>query len=246
MWTRAELKSKAKNVLRKHYLHAFIVSLILVFVSGEVNNKGGLMDFKWETGSESFAMFAILASLIGFVLFVLFVLFNIFVGGPLEVGGRKYYIKATENDESDLSHVTSMFHSEYYGNVVITMLYQKVIIFLWFLALIVPGIIKMYAYSMVPYILADNPEISHKEALKLSDEMTYTHKLDMFVLDISFIGWYILGGILFGIGQFLVNPYVDATKAQLYRVLKREIIAENLAEESDFRSKGMDDPALLK
>lgn len=245
MWSRSELKAKAKNALRKHYIHAFIASFVLVFAAGELNNKGGFLDFEWSANGGNLPIwngFVAMMAIFGILLFVGVVLFSIFVGGPLEVGARKYYVETTQYDDSQLSNITSIFGSSYYGNVVIGMVYQKIVIFLWFLALIVPGIVKAYAYSMVPYILAENPGMNIKDAMKLSDDMTYTHKMDMFILDLSFIGWYILGSLLFGIGSFFVNPYVDMTKGYLYLTLKEDIIEENLADESDFIS---DDPAMF-
>lgn len=91
--------------------------------------------------------------------------------------------------------------------------------FLWFLLLIIPGIIKAFEYSMVPYILTNNTNLTSAEAIKISRELTYGHKFDMFVLILSFIGWYLLGSLFFGIGVFFVNPYYEATKARLYLVL---------------------------
>mgnify|MGYP006295230481 CR=1 FL=1 len=88
--------------------------------------------------------------------------------------------------------------------------------------LIIPGIIKSYAYRMVPYILAENPKIGHRRALDLSNKMTRGEKWKIFVLDLSFIGWFILGALFFGIGVFFVQPYYDATNSELYIKLKKE------------------------
>lgn len=113
------------------------------------------------------------------------------------------------------------------------MLYKSVLIILWTLLLIIPGIIKSYAYRMVPYILADNPEISHKRAIEISNAMTYGQKFDIFVLDLSFIGWYILGALALGIGVLFVNPYVNATEAELYLVLRQEAIDTGICSQEE-------------
>lgn len=84
-----------------------------------------------------------------------------------------------------------------------------------------PVIIKQYSYRMTPWILADNPQIGYKRALKLSMQMTRGHKWGMFVLDLSFIGWYILGMMACGIGVFFVMPYYLAVQAELYARLRR-------------------------
>jgi uncharacterized membrane protein len=92
------------------------------------------------------------------------------------------------------------------------------------LLLIIPGIVKSYAYSMVPYILADNPNIGYSRAVELSNQMTEGHKFDIFVLELSFIGWYLLGMLLIFVGMLFVRPYEDATKAELYIVLRQNAL----------------------
>jgi uncharacterized membrane protein len=73
---------------------------------------------------------------------------------------------------------------------------------------------------MVPYILADNPHIGYDRALKLSMAMTKGYKADIFFLQLSFIGWYLLGALCLGVGVLFVNPYQRATMAEMYLVLK--------------------------
>ena len=87
--------------------------------------------------------------------------------------------------------------------------------------LALPVIIKGYSYRMTPWILADNPQIGYKRALKLSIQLTRGHKWGIFVLDLSFIGWFILGGLLCGIGIMFVMPYFQAVQAELYARLRR-------------------------
>ena len=92
---------------------------------------------------------------------------------------------------------------------------------LWSLLLVIPGIIKAYEYRMIPYILGDNPNIDREEAFALSNMMMQGNKGKAFVLDLSFLGWYILNGMTLGIlGIFYVNPYVNQTNAALYLKLK--------------------------
>ena len=91
---------------------------------------------------------------------------------------------------------------------------------LWSLLFYIPGIIKAYSYSMAPYILAENPELTARQALNLSKEITYGHKMELFVLDLSFIGWCLLGAITFGLAFIYVAPYMNATKANFYNAIK--------------------------
>ena len=90
---------------------------------------------------------------------------------------------------------------------------------------------------MVPYILADNPEIGHSRAIKLSNEMTRGEKWDIFVLDLSFLGWFILGSLAFGIGILFVQPYYDATNAELYIKLRQNAIDNGLTSKNELKIK---------
>jgi uncharacterized membrane protein len=107
-----------------------------------------------------------------------------------------------------------------------TMFIKNLLVFLWTLLFIVPGIIKSYAYRMVPYLLAENPDLDYLEAIRLSEKMTLGHKFDIFILDLSFIGWYLLGLLACGVGIIFVRPYQDATNAELYLVLKNNVMDE--------------------
>lgn len=114
----------------------------------------------------------------------------------------------------------SAFRSGYYGNVVKTMFFRDLFTFLWSLLFIIPGIIKSYEYKMVPYLLAEYPDMDRKEVFARSRDMMYGQKWNTFVLDLSFIPWNILSTITFGlVGLFYVSPYQDATYAELYDAL---------------------------
>lgn len=101
-------------------------------------------------------------------------------------------------------------------------LLMTVLVFLWTLLLIVPGIIKSLAYSMAPYILKEDPEIGYMDALRKSEAMMQCHKMELFVLYLSFIGWILLGCITFGIGMLWVSPYIYGTVGLYYEDLKAE------------------------
>lgn len=88
------------------------------------------------------------------------------------------------------------------------MVLRDVFIFLWSLLFLIPGVIKHYSYRMVPYILADDPEIGAMDAITLSRQMMDGHKWNTFVLDLSFLGWDLLSALTLGLlGVFYVNPY---------------------------------------
>ncbi|MBO5454590.1 MAG: DUF975 family protein [Clostridia bacterium] len=91
---------------------------------------------------------------------------------------------------------------------------------LWGLLFIIPGIIKMYSYSMAPYILAENKQMPALEAIRRSKEMMNGHKMDLFELLLSFIGWDLLGVVTFGIAYIWITPYQNATMVNFYNTIK--------------------------
>ena len=87
-------------------------------------------------------------------------------------------------------------------------------------------VILAYAYAMVPYLLRDYPELTATEALRTSRQMMRGHKWDLFVLDLTFIGWMILCCFTLGIGFIWLQAYMSAAHAHFYEDLKAEMIVE--------------------
>ncbi len=231
MWTREQLKTRAKAVLRNCYWSAFLVSLVIMFVGGGSNggSSGGSSNVVRNRFSDDYFNYFDYAFFFSIIIAVvlIIILIRLFLGYILEVGGRKYFIRAAENDV-DMNYLGFGFKKGRYINIIKAMLYRSVLTFLWTLLLIIPGIIKGYAYRMVPYILADNPEIGYNRAVELSNNMTMGHKFDIFVLDLSFIGWYLLGMLALFIGTWFVMPYENATNAELYLVLRADALTQGL------------------
>ena len=92
--------------------------------------------------------------------------------------------------------------------------------FLWSLLFIIPGIVKGYSYSMAMYVLADNKGKSAKECIAESKAMTNGHKMELFVLDLSFIGWYLLSALTCGLALLYLVPLLNATHANVYETIK--------------------------
>ena len=154
MWTREELKRRAKDVLRANYWTAFVVSLVLVFVSREGSSGGGSnsgVNFTQGNGDNLFRYLPIILT-VGLVVLLL----SIFIFYNLEIGGRRFFLRAAEG-KSNIGYLGSAFGDGQYFPIIGTMFLKDIFLMLWTLLLIIPGIIKYYAYKMVPYILADNP-----------------------------------------------------------------------------------------
>lgn len=149
-----------------------------------------------------------------------FTVLNIFVFNVLNIGCCGFFV-ANAAAPSNFNPVGAGFNGSAYTTNVLTMFLRDLFTALWSLLFVIPGIIKAYEYCMIPYILADNPGISRKEAFKLSKEMMAGNKWRTFILDLSFIGWAFLNAITFGIvGVFWLSPYRCQTKANLYLALR--------------------------
>lgn len=108
-----------------------------------------------------------------------------------------------------------------YWRVVLLYFFTSLFVTLWSLLLIIPGIIAGISYSFAPYILMDNPEMEPLDAIKLSKKMTDGYKAELFTVWLSFIGWFFVGMITFGIAMFWVYPYISTTYALYYDALKQ-------------------------
>ena len=228
MWNRQQVKEQAKQIMKRNYWKMFVVTLLAGILTGEKTTIiERVQDFASNNLSYDaqpifyspnfqyiFYSFISVASILG-------ILYTIFIGNVIVVGKNGYFIK-NHNDNPELSEIFNGFKGNYL-NVVKIMFLIDLKTLLWLLLLIVPGLIKAYEYSMIPYLLAENPNISTSEAFSLSKQMTTGQKMDLFVLDLSFIGWGFLGLICCGIGLLFVQPYPEATKAEVYLILKQQV-----------------------
>ena len=168
---------------------------------------------------------------VGVILIALIaVAYIILIAEPLRVAGKKYFLEAREEENVKIGVMKEIFKKGNWKNVTITMFIKNIYNLLWFLT-IIGGFIKFYEYKMIPYILADNPNMERKEAFRLSKKMMKHNKWKTFILDFTFILWNILSLITFGFLNILyVNPYQAATLAELYVTLRNKNI--ELVEES--------------
>lgn len=166
------------------------------------------------------------ARAVGITIFILIIMFALvflyalqaLLVNPFRVGLGRFMIKSID-DRAKVREVAYGFdHS--YKNIVKTMFHYNMRVFLWSLLFIIPGFYKEYQYRLVPYILAEHPDMDYKEALQKSRDLMNGQKWKAFVLDLSFILWHIFGLITCGIGEiFYVSPYHNLTLAALYRKL---------------------------
>ena len=237
MWSRAELKQNAKNVLRNNYWMAFLVSLVAGILTGSSGSAGGAGNSAGNLVDQAAHNDPVTAKAVLFTLLVMAMVFTLcmaiglafgfFVSGPIKIGKSRYYLESRETTSSFGKLFYGFSHSYLSGAA--AMFLTNLFIGLWSLLFIVPGIVKGLAWSQVPYLLAENPGMSGKRARELSDRMTYGHKWDIFVLHLSFLGWILLGCLACGVGTLFVTPYVEATSAELYAVLRGNALTNGWA-----------------
>ena len=255
MWTRKELKARAKAAFKANYWKCVLVALILVLMSSAADNGPrsnvrqteeidelsadqqqvmemmsdlglndgrlkylvlvGMQHFSPRHGSKlAFSLGgAGLASLV----------LSILVFNPLIVGCYRFFLQNGRGD-GNLKHLGVGFQDGW-GNVVLVMFLKNLFLVLWTLLFIIPGLVKIYSYRLVPYLLKEHPELKGTEAITLSRKMMKGHKWNAFVLDLSFLGWILLSILTLGIlNIFYVWPYMSATDAELYKAIYTEYV----------------------
>lgn len=200
------------------------------FVKGAVLEQAGrARDMIWGSGHGAlWWAAALIIVVVVLAAFVVVLAVDIFLVNPFEVGGMRFMRKSVE-DVAQVRELGYAFdHS--YKNVVRVMFFKELYIFLWSLLFIIPGIVKMYQYLLVPYLLSEQPDLERDEALRRSREMMAGNKWKAFVLGLSFILWDFLGAMTLGIVTVLyVQPYRHLTHAALYETLKKTYVIENAA-----------------
>ena len=177
-----------------------------------------------QMGNSIFAekwLFVLLASLLcnailGISSIVSFVLYGVIMVGLSAFTLRLVRDPAGPARFEDLLYG---FTGERFGRSFVVGLLQSLYIFLWSLLFVIPGIVKSYSYAMTFYISLDHPEMTASDCITESRRMMDGQKMRLFLLDLSFIGWYIVGALCFGIGTLWVNAYHSMARANFYEDL---------------------------
>ena len=223
-----ELRAKAWASLKGKYWKAFFVVLVLgvlvsfgsAFITWSQNliDMVNMVDPAEMDNTMKIGALVVLGSASG--LAIIGFIISLFVGNAAEVGLCNYFIKNADSKPS-FKDAFSGFKVKY-GRNIGTLLLVGIKIVLWSILFVIPGIIKTYEYAIIPYILADDAEISSKDAFKKANQMMKGNKWRLFKLEFSFIGWYILCFFTLGLGTFFLMPYINAANAEFYLELKNK------------------------
>ncbi len=240
MWDRKELKERGKKSLHRNYWMTVLVTFILSILTGTAGSGRSAGDAVSDVLTESEGSITDVIGAVGTTIFAIGILFlviwtivllivRIFVSNLFEIGCMRFYEENTER-KAAFGLIVEGFRHGQYGKNVLTLFLRDLYIFLWTLLLIIPGIIKAYQYSMIPYILAENPNISRERAFELSKEMMKGQIWEAIVLDLSYIGWGILGAITLNIVNILyTSPYRQSAWAELYKVNRQTVLDQGEA-----------------
>lgn len=194
-------KNRALSALENKWGNFVLITFVYGFIIGITQVLSGDKDSS-----------AIL-HLIGLVLFILAL--------PLTWGYQTLFLGAVRGGEATAKDMFEGYNKELFSRVLTTTLLYYVYVFLWSLLLLIPGCIKSYSYAMTPYILKDNPEMKNNAAIEESMRMMDGHKLELFLLDLSFIGWAILSILTCCIGFLWLVPYMNMARVNFYEDLKK-------------------------
>ena len=252
MWTRSLLKKNAWDNLKGYYWPALGVSVLSSVLGGNPCSSGGggfggggssLSNLSEQSGSGSGGSGSDMdpALIVGIIIGVLVVFvfamalamaIQAFLGLPVQCGVRKYFVSARNGDQS-FDHMFDNFRNGNYKVTVKSMFSYYIEIFLWSLLFIIPGVIKGYEYFLVPFLIAENPNIDIKRAKEISRQTMDGEKINLWVLQLSFIGWYLLGMLACGLGTIFVMPYQLATEAEFYMCMRAKMLSFGYTSEEE-------------
>lgn len=215
---RIRIKENGKLHYQNNKWQNVLVVLINVLIAG------GVQVIVRVSNQEAFLM--MFMSLVSIAVTIL--LTNI-----VAMGSATWFHRSIKTEGLKMEEMFWTFKEDYGGNVLMMFLISLYTA-LWSMLFVIPGIVKGYSYSLAMYIKSENPQISASQAIELSKKMTNGRKMDLFVLDLSYIGWFLLSGITFNIlGILYVLPYYQAAKAFAYEEIKEEALANQTVSEAE-------------
>ena len=213
-----QIRLKARESLKGEYWYAVLTAFVASIFGALLVNGGSFSVNVEERFSE---LVTKLPAIIKWYLMIVgsaagaLSLVNLILGGVIQVGYADYLLKQHDREIHSTKDIFSKF--DYFAQGFLQLLLRNIFTALWTLLFIIPGIVKSFAYAMTPFIMAENPDMSAKEAIKLSQEKMMGHKGELFWLGLTFFGWSLLATLTGGIGYIFLNPYMNAAYAAFYR-----------------------------
>lgn len=230
-----DFRAWARDALRGHWGTAIAVSLVASLLAGGSGSTSQveLKQSLDELGISSFLSREIVTVIL--TVSVVMALLSLVIGGVVQLGQSSFYLNLIKGRQARFSDLFGQFHRLWKGFCM--QFIMGLFIFLWSLLLVVPGIIAAYRYAMVPYLMAEFPDLGVMDAMAESKRLMHGNKARLFCLQLSFLGWTLLSALTLGIGMLWVNPYSHAAEAAFYMtVTGREGIwrPENLETSTEY------------
>lgn len=219
--TSSELRRIARENLSGNWGISVGVALVAAILGGNMVGVGSNLNYNINENTVRnlppvfWTVLLPLASCAGILSLTALIL-----GGVVELGYAKFLLKQHDKKELRFSDLFSQF--DRFGTGFAQKFLRILYTTLWTLLFIIPGIVKSLSYAMTPFILEDHPEMTASEAIKASMKLMDGHKMDLFILGLSFIGWSLLVCLTMGIGFLFLNPYMNAAYAAFYRDISRK------------------------
>ena len=223
---RALLKQEAKGILRGARVSPYLFTLVVLVISFVI---GRVSDYvQWDTATRA-AYEARLGIDLSFLPFchapfpgavTLFVaILCSLLSVILSAGVILYHLGIRRGEARPIETLFDGFF--FAGKIILLYIVMAIFITLWSMLLFFPGIIAAYRYRFAMYNLCENPEMGVMEALNMSKAQTRGHKWELFVLDLSWIGWELLCALTLGILSIWITPYRNQTDIGYFEVIKR-------------------------
>ena len=221
MLNRVQLKAEAKTITKGAAVSAYVFTLIYLVISFVLT---GISEFASGATAADLSMMLDmeipfptmgLSPLMGTFISILIAL----ISTVLSAGYVIYHLGVRKG--RTMPYATLFDGFTFVGKIIILQILIAVFTFLWSLLLFFPGIIAAYRYRFALYNLCDNPQLSPSEALNMSKAQTRGYKWQLFVLDLSFLGWNILCALTLGILSIWIMPYIQQTDIGFFEEIKR-------------------------
>lgn len=219
----SDIRAQARDRLAGKWAQAIGVCLVAYILGGAMVATNFLpqVTFRWhgEITSLEDALTALttLSRRFGSTTFSIGTLglVKLVLGGVIQLGYANYLLKQHDRQEASISDLFSEF--ERFGQGFAQKFLRGLYCFLWGLLFVIPGVIAELSYAMTPFLMAEHPEMTASEAISASKDLMDGHKWELFVLRLTFIGWYIVAALTMNIGNLVLNPYRNTAEAAFYR-----------------------------
>lgn len=224
-YSASDLRKMAREALKGKWKTAILMTIIAAILGGMVVGRTSF-DVRYETGQgmileTPWLVYGLMKDSIWVLILAVFsfvwAIVQLIIGAAVNLGISQFFMNLIRKEEAEVKTLFVHKNRVWFGLVLdfLVVLYT----ILWTFCLIVPGIMALFDYALIYYIANDHPEMTANQVIKASKEMMKGNRWRLFCLEISFIGWDLIGALTLGIGSFAIAPYKEATYACFYQDL---------------------------